>query len=99
MSRITDTVERLRALAAQIPTLESPYPLEAPEFGPGCHEAEVEELEGRTRLPERYREFLLTCRRVTARDMWNGYFLFSPIGVATTEAPRRLIVGNEPHLE
>ena len=79
--------------------MDSPYPLMAPEFGAGCHEAEIEELEGKTRLADGHREFLLACRRIDASDVYNGYFLFSPIVIATIDGPRRLYVSNEPHLE
>jgi len=99
MTRIETLLKRMRVAGPKILDLELYYEAEAPSFEPGCHEAEIEEIEGAWPFPPDYREFLLRCRRVDAGDIFNGYFLFSPIGVATTSAPRRLFVGSEPHLE
>ena len=80
--------------------VESPYPLRQPHFGPGCCSAEIEELLGdcHERLPE-YSEYLALCRRVDATDVFNGYFLFSPVhAVQRGEGPRLLHVGSGPDL-
>jgi hypothetical protein len=72
--------------------LESPYELESPSFGPGCHDAEIDELAGAGPLPQDYREFLSRCREIVAEDVFTGYFLFSPIQVVTSDGPQILHV-------
>jgi len=71
-----------------------------PKFGPGCCDGEVEELLGEWRIQlAEYVEFLATCRRIEAADVYNGYFLFSPLLIVRqSDAPRRLHVGTEPNL-
>jgi hypothetical protein len=96
VSRIEAALNRLREAAERIETLDSPYPLRKPSFGPGCCAPEIAELlgEGATRVSE-YAEYLCLCRRVDAGDVFNGYFLFSPLLVVRqTDGPRRLHVGH-----
>jgi hypothetical protein len=96
VSRIESALDRLRDAAERIQGLDSPYPLHKPSFGPGCCAPEVDELLGdrAARLSE-YAEYLRLCRRVDGADVFNGYFLFSPLLVVRqTEAPRRLHVGH-----
>ena len=105
MSRMRRAFERLQNAAGRVPLLPSPYPLEAPTFGPGCCAGELEELQAAFRhpLPSDYTEFLGMCRRVVAADVFNGYYLYSPLRLSLpgtdNAAPGRLHVGSEPHLE
>lgn len=99
MSSVAQVMDRLRAVGDLVPRLERPYQLAAPRFGPGCCEAEIDELlgEDRTELAE-YAEFLSRCRRVDAADVHDGYFLYSPLLVVQqSDAPRQLHVGEEPN--
>ncbi len=100
MSRASEALDRLRKAGAALSTLESVYPLEAPTFGPGCCIGELDELQEKCPLPEDYVEFLALCRRVVASDVFNGYYIYSPLGrPADSSIPRRLLVGVEPRLE
>lgn len=90
MSRIEAAIARLREAARRVPLLESPYPLHGPHLGPACCEAEIEELEQVVRgsLPSEYREYLATCRRIDAEDVFCGYFLFSPLRIVGGDGSR-----------
>jgi hypothetical protein len=95
VSRILAVLQRLRDCAARVPDLESPYPLHSPAFGPPCCDAEIDELLGSaaSRVSE-YVEFLRLCRRIDASDVFNGYFLYSPVAIAASDGsiPRILQV-------
>ena len=100
MTRVSDALDRLRVAGAALPRLRSVHPLEAPTFGPGCCTGELDELQERRRLPYDYVEFLSLCRRIVASDVFNGYYLYSPLGrPADSSIPRRLLVGAEPRLQ
>jgi hypothetical protein len=79
MDRIERALERLRAVAAEIPRFEAGYPLEAPLLLEPADEAEVRsvEVEVGELLPEEYRMFLARCGGISAMDVWNGYALHS----------------------
>lgn len=87
MNLVEAVLNRLRDAAAQIPGLDSPYPLAVPSFEPGCQDGEIKEIEGAWPLPSDYREYLSHCRRIDASDVFNGSFVFSPIQVATNDGP------------
>jgi len=90
----------MRIAGAAVAAIESPYPLDVPRFGPACCEAEIDELLGAKRVElAEYSEFLSINRRIDAADIYNGYFLFSPLLVARQiDMPQRLHVGIEPNL-
>lgn len=75
------TLERLRRAGDRIPSLESPYALLAPTFGPPCCAAEVAELDDlfQGALPSDYLKFLALCRGIVAMDVFNGYQVYSPL--------------------
>jgi hypothetical protein len=85
MTRIEAVLARLREAGSKVSSLDSPYELESPSFGPGCHDAEIDELEGEWPLPLDYREYLSRCRQIVAEDVFNGYSLFSPIAVGLSD--------------
>ena len=90
---VAEAIQRLQQLASRVPALPSPYPLEEPRFGPPCCEAEIGELLGgkADSVPE-YVDFLRRCRRIDAADVFNGYRLFSPIGIASSDDSRPRIL-------
>lgn len=92
MSQIEKVLNRMKEAGAKLSILDFPYPIEVPEFGPGCHQVEIDEIEENWPLPTDYREYLLLCRYINAADVFNGYFLFSPIGIATADGPKILHV-------
>jgi hypothetical protein len=77
MSKVQDSLGRLRRAASGVAALESPYPLEVPKFGAGCSDTEIFELLGDNDVPE-YAEFLATCGTIDAMDVFNGYSLWPP---------------------
>jgi cell wall assembly regulator SMI1 len=89
---VQTALDRLRALAARIPVIESTYPLLEPSFAPGAPPDEVDALEATlaARLPGDYRRFLLLCSRVDAMDVWNGYAVHSPAQVQRILAAREV---------
>jgi len=100
MSRVSDALGRLRLAGAALPDMPSVYPLQAPAFGPGCCQGELDELQERGPLPADYVEFLTLCRRIVASDVFNGYYVYSPLcRPADSAIPRRLLVGVEPTLQ
>jgi hypothetical protein len=100
MSRVSDALDRLREAGAALSRLASVTPLKAPTFGPGCSTGELDELQERGPLPGDYVEFLSLCRRIVASDVFNGYYLYSPLGrPSDTAIPRRLLIGAEPTLQ
>lgn len=100
MTSVETALRRMRAAAERVATLDPPYPLEPPRFAAGCSPAEIDELLGDAASRVRpYAEFLSRCRSVDAADVFNGYFLFSPIDVIRqAHAPRRVLIGQEPFL-
>ncbi len=100
MSPVEAALHRMRAAAEQVAMVESPYPLSPPHFAAACSSAEVDELLGSAALRVRpYVEFLNLCREVDAADVFNGYFLFSPLSASRQmHGPKRLHVGEEPNL-
>ena len=82
MSYISEYLDRLR-LASSMMASNSTFPIAEPIIGPGCSSGEIEELQeiSRNALPIDYLEFLSLCRRVVAQDVYNGYFIYSPISV------------------
>jgi hypothetical protein len=105
MSRIRRVLERLKAAAERVPSAPSSYPLAAPRFGPGCCDGELAELQSEfvSGLPADYLEYLSLCRRIDAADVFNGYFLYSPLRLSRVKgeqgAPRFLHVGVGPALQ
>jgi SMI1 / KNR4 family (SUKH-1) len=105
MSRIRQAVERLRVAAERIPLLDAAYPLSAPRFGPGCCDGELAELDSgfNQGLPADYLEYLSLCRRIEAADVFNGYFLDSPLTVGRVQredgVPRFLHVDSGPTMQ
>ena len=99
MSRIRQALDRLRTAAERVPLLDSVCPLSAPRFGPGCCDGELSELDGgfKPGLPADYLEYLSLCRRIDAADVFNGYFIDSPLTIARPQrqdgVPRFLHVG------
>jgi hypothetical protein len=91
MNQVRLALDRLRRAALAIPGMSSPYPLLEPRFGPGCCDGELEELRqgfrGPRALPEDYVEYLSLCRRIDAADVFNGYFLFSPLRLCGSAGP------------
>ena len=88
MSDVQKIVVRLRELAERIPSMESSYPLSQPTFGAGCSEREVLALQKAigAPLPDDYREYLSSCGRIDAADVFNGYFVYAPHDVARLHA-------------
>lgn len=100
MSPVEAALRRMRAAGERVAAVESPYPLTPPHFAAGCSSAEIDELLGSAaRRVQPYVEFLGLCREVDAADVFNGYFLFSPLSVTRqVHGPKRLRVGEEPGL-
>jgi hypothetical protein len=88
----------MRSVGPQLLQLNSPYPLEAPTFGPPASLDDVKALEdaAAVSLPADYRAFLLRCGWMSAMDMFNGYALLEPpvvvgIMLEQVEVPRRVL--------
>jgi len=81
LNQIERLLDRLKTLGAQVPGIESPYPLLEPTFQNGANPDEVAEL-GVGSLPADYLEYLSRCRALSATDVFNAYFIFSPLQVA-----------------
>ncbi|MFO0696685.1 MAG: hypothetical protein U0230_24155 [Polyangiales bacterium] len=96
MSRVESVLQRLRAAGGLVSGTKSLHPLRDAVFGPGCCAGELTEFASwwRGGLPGDYEELLSLCRSVSAPDVHNGYFIYSPLAVARQDAsiPRRLHV-------
>ena len=81
-SEISRLLGEMKALGARLPGIPSPYPLEAPTFGPPASWADITVLEEKaaSSLPADYKEFLQECGPVSAMYFHTGYdFLARPV--------------------
>lgn len=99
MSRIQSAIGRLRKSGEAVPLMASLYPLSNPIIGAGACDGELDELSGRFRegIPSDYREFLGSCRAISAMDVFSGYAFYSPLSLVSHDqsVPRRIHVVGE----